>query len=83
MIYFIFPNSSRIGHSIESGLYLQLNKNKSYMMMIADRQFYFINPLPSYFPRSFINLPQNSGAKIISLSVTKHIKYRLLLSTNG
>ena len=74
MVYFIYTEF--IGNSLATALNMNLNPNFTYGIFIADPDFFFINPLPLYFPRTFLNIPKHAGSMIISIKVSQHLKYR-------
>ena len=74
MVYYIYPE--QIGNSLSSAFTMSLNPNFTYGIFFADPNFFFINPLPSYFPRTFIQVPKMAGNLIISLKVSMNMKYR-------
>ena len=76
MNFFIYPRRKQIGRSLEDAFSISLNPNHKYMVGIADKDFFLLNPLPTFNPRILLSIPENYGVNIVTLKLTKHEKIR-------
>ena len=78
MNFFIYPRIKQIGRSLEDEFIISLNPHLKYMVGIADRDFFLLNPLPTFNPRVLLSIPEKNGRVIVTLKVTRHEKMRYL-----
>ena len=81
MNFFIHPKRNQIGRSSSDDLTIQLNPDHKYMVGIGDKDFFLLNPLPTFNPRILLSIPEKHGDNIITLKLTRHEKMRYILNT--
>merc|ERR1712227_258654 len=65
---------NQIGRSSSDDLTIQLNPDHKYMVGIGDKDFFLLNPLPTFNPRILLSIPEKHGDNIITLKLTRHEK---------
>ena len=76
MNFFIYPKRKEIGRSFQDTFSIKLNPSRKYMVGIVDRDFFLLNPLPTFNPRILLSIPEKNAGDIVTLKLRRHEKMR-------
>ena len=76
MNFFIYPKRKEIETSFQDTFSIKLNSSRKYMVGIADRDFFLLNPLPTFNPRILLSIPEKNAGDIVTLKLRRHEKMR-------